>query len=92
MSAIDYSDIAQEMDALGIGAQDDVRGILAGAGNPWDAYINVPIGSRYFKSDGKWYWKSGAGDTSGDWTEIAVVSATETPIYEDPHFWMLRRS
>lgn len=93
MAAIDYVDVAQEMDALGVGAQDDVRAFLAGAANPWDAYISVPIGSRYFKSDGTWYWKSGAGDTSGDWTEIVGTGATpETPLYEDPHFWMLRGS
>ena len=73
MAATDYLDVSQEVEALGVGQQEDVMPLLGGVGNPWDTYVNVPIGGRYFKVDGTWYYKTGAGDLAGDWTE--VVSA-----------------
>lgn len=54
-------------DTAAIELRDDI-GILAGIGNPWDDYINVPVGSRYFKQDGYQYRKTGTGDNTTNWT------------------------
>lgn len=50
-----------------VGLRDEI-GILAGVGNPWDEYINVPEGSLYIKKNGYMYRKSGPGDNMSNWT------------------------
>lgn len=88
MAAVDYNH-AVEQDAIGVGAQNDVIGVLGGSAAPWDAYVNVPVGSRYFKSDGTWYYKSGAGDTAGDWTALDIVGSECACPQDNELYWML---
>jgi hypothetical protein len=77
--AQDFYKRSSTFKALSLG---DGIGILTGIGNPWDEYINVPLGSRYYKQDGTEWKKVGAGDTVGNWQRdysvIAVPSLYPT--------------
>lgn len=70
-------------------------GILAGSGNPWDDYINVPQGSWYLKSDGKVYWKEGPGDNMSNWKLVFDVAdddddnGDDDRTYRNRWFWAL---
>ena len=61
---IDFQKKTFETSAIEL--RDDI-GILAGIGVPWDDYINVTVGSRFFKADGKVYRKIGTGDSQANW-------------------------
>jgi hypothetical protein len=59
----------------GLSLNDNI-GILTGSDFPWNAYTNVPLGSRYFKQDGTEYKKIGTGNTSLDWViDYTVLTA-----------------
>ena len=53
----------------------DVLGLSAGAGDPWDVYTNAPVGSVYFRSDGtRFVLPSGIWSTEANWVEQPAVS------------------
>lgn len=61
--AIDFTE-AHEADAFSL---NDIVGLFAGVGFPWDEVTGAPIGSRYFRSNGETYKKVGGGNLSTDW-------------------------
>ncbi len=63
--AQDFYKRSSTFKALSLG---DGIGILTGIGNPWNEYINVPLGSRYYKQDGTEWKKVGLGDTESNWS------------------------
>lgn len=88
--SIDYRVKTFETSAVGL--RDDIA-LLAGIGNPWDEYINVPEGSRYFKQNGYQYRKSGPGDNINNWTLDFTPDCCddddddEDDIYRNRWFW-----
>lgn len=65
---------ADEVEALSL---DNKVGLFAGDAAPWDEVItNAPIGSRYFRTNGDSYKKTGSGDTSGDWELISTSAVS----------------
>ena len=61
--AIDFQQ-AHEADAFSL---NDVVGLFAGVGLPWNEVTGAYRGSRYFRSNGEVYKKTGAGNLSKDW-------------------------
>lgn len=59
-----FSD-AQEVSALSL---DNKVGLFAGDGTPDLEVLGAPIGSKYFRTNGERYDKTGLGDLLIDWT------------------------
>lgn len=66
---ISFKDDAVVQTAIGLGPQEQILAIFAGAGNPWDEVVDGPQFSHYYKTDGTTYIKTGPGFTIGDWTQ-----------------------
>ena len=61
----------------------DEVGLCSGVGSPWTEFVNVPQGSRYFKSDGTEWLKSSQGDLEENWEQIIIptLSAIEASLF-----------
>jgi hypothetical protein len=64
----------------GLSLNDNV-GILTGADVPWNLYTGVPIGSRFFHTNGTEYKKISASDLQAGWAIAYVITELPTPQY-----------